>query len=409
MKQFHDLWMLVKGLLHSGKIMVYTLGLMVLMLYIFSCIACEIVQMGGSTDEEYNDVIQTYFRSVPISMLTLVQFICLDSVASIYKPLIEANPLLMLPYFMALILVVGIVLMNLITAVIVNGALEQAAQDKEIQLMHEKSHKEKMVKYLRNMFLRLDEDCSGSLTLDEVENIPAADLKEINSLLPGEMDTKELFQILDHNGSKEIPTDDFLDGLYSLSVSDTPLYITRLKTELEDVKHRVVDQSTIQADMVSALGDIRSFMQQMAEQDASMAATVEFKHKGLFEAPCLPVVLKQSAGQPDSFADSLSPKISAAGGQLAADCIVLASSVSPAIALGAAGCCPLEPAADDLQTRPSLEEVTKFPEHVRSRAEPKSSVARKLRKLPSVEHVEKSVVTMVAEGDGVDLIVCTAL
>merc|ERR1719469_1764533 len=135
--------------------MMYTLLLLLLLLYVFACIAIEIITLGAhSEDEEYQQIVHTFFRSIPISMLTLVQFVCVDSIGNIYKPLIEKNPLLMTPYFVVLILVISIVLMNLVTAIIVNGALEQAADDKDMKAMMENDQKKKMIKHLKSLLSR---------------------------------------------------------------------------------------------------------------------------------------------------------------------------------------------------------------------------------------------------------------
>jgi len=315
--------------LHSGKIMLYTLLLLLLMLYIFACIGVQIITMGSDVqDEEYQDIVHTFFRSVPITMLTLIQFVCLDSIGSIYKPLIEKSPLFMVPYFVMLILVVGIVLMNLVTAVIVNGALEQAAEDKDMQLMQKKVEKQKLVKHLRQIFARLDEDGSGSLSLQEILNMPAEDLKDINSALPWEIDANELFDMLEPDDGGEIHIDDFLEGLYKLSLSDTPFYITRLKKQLEsnrrtiednrhrmhqlgntqeaivtaladlhhnrrtieDNRHRMDQLGKTQEAIVTALADLRSMVQPIAEQAAG---------SGVVQATVLPKAVQHARPMPE--------------------------------------------------------------------------------------------------------------
>ena len=57
-----------------------------------------------------------YWSSLPIIMLTLVQFVNLDSIAAIYTPCIRANPWLAL-YFLAFILIVSVAVMNLVRRV----------------------------------------------------------------------------------------------------------------------------------------------------------------------------------------------------------------------------------------------------------------------------------------------------
>ena len=84
-------------------------------------------------------------------MLTLIQFVNTDSIADIYKPLIRKSPVLVVRgrfvgrteeplsqtearqvFFVIFLLVVSVSIMNLVTAVIVEGAIAQAAEDKEV-------------------------------------------------------------------------------------------------------------------------------------------------------------------------------------------------------------------------------------------------------------------------------------
>merc|ERR1740138_1553927 len=100
-----------------------------------------------------------------------MQFVSFDNVVLIYKPLIMHDFVLIPAFFVTIMLVVGIVLMNFVTAVIVQSALDQAGQDKELMKFHEEKRKKKLIRELRKIFLRLDEDNSGQLSRDEIVNV----------------------------------------------------------------------------------------------------------------------------------------------------------------------------------------------------------------------------------------------
>merc|ERR1719223_1644950 len=86
--------------------------------------------MKESENDEIRMLITHNFPNIPVTMLTLLRFVSLDSMATLYQPLIMEDPLL-LCFFLPFILVVSISLMNLVTAVIVEGALEQGKLDRE--------------------------------------------------------------------------------------------------------------------------------------------------------------------------------------------------------------------------------------------------------------------------------------
>merc|ERR1712014_428892 len=100
----------------------------------------------------------------------------LDSVAQIYKPLIEHEPWLVV-FFVVIILIVSIVLMNLVTAVVVNGAFENAQQDRDALAIYEQQQKKRMIQELRDIFERIDEDGSGMLSSEEILQIEGHDLE----------------------------------------------------------------------------------------------------------------------------------------------------------------------------------------------------------------------------------------
>ena len=77
------------------------------------------VAFDPEVDPEVAALASRYFATVTVAMLTLVQFVCLDSVAAIMEPIVKARPWLAL-YFLLTILVLGIVVMNLVTACVSN-------------------------------------------------------------------------------------------------------------------------------------------------------------------------------------------------------------------------------------------------------------------------------------------------
>eukprot|EP00959_Pyramimonas_sp_CCMP1952_P156256 3268075-Pyramimonas_sp.AAC.1 len=80
------------------------------------------------------EVIQDHFRSLPGAMFALVQFANADSIASVYMPFVRMTWYLGFNFGFVW-LIVTIKLMNLMTAVIVDNAITQTDQDRDMDLI----------------------------------------------------------------------------------------------------------------------------------------------------------------------------------------------------------------------------------------------------------------------------------
>ena len=73
--------------------------------------------------------------------------------------------------------------MNLVTAIIVNSAVEQAIQDRDIQKSMRASERKNLIMKLREAFYRADADGSGEIARDELKDIDAEDQELFRSVL----------------------------------------------------------------------------------------------------------------------------------------------------------------------------------------------------------------------------------
>mmetsp|Transcript_15155 Transcript_15155/g.34518 ORF Transcript_15155/g.34518 Transcript_15155/m.34518 type:complete len:993 (-) Transcript_15155:52-3030(-) len=246
---FRELWMLVAGLLNALRTMLYTLFLLMIILYAFGLVGLELLANhslvhGETLDPEFKAIVDANFNDLPTAMLSLLQFVMFDNVVYIYKPLVTRDWTLMI-FFGLVILVLGIVLMNLVTAVIVNSALEQANQDKDLTKSIEQARKKKLVKEMRKIFVRLDEDNSGDISREEIQNINAVD-KEILRKLMGMNNPLEIFDALDVDGDEEIGIDEFVDGIWQVIISDTPIHVKRMEKQMAFLRQEVQDTQDLQ-------------------------------------------------------------------------------------------------------------------------------------------------------------------
>lgn len=277
--KFRELWMLVQGLMNSAYTMLYTLLILGVIIYIFSSVAIELITKNPMSDpsngnERFATLVETFFPDLPSTMLTLVQFATLDSMNVIYMPLIQEMPILAI-YFFSLILIVSIVLMNLITAVVVNSALESALKDKELIAVHEALEKKKMVQELRNLFLRLDHDMSGEITKDEIVNVSPEDRELLKHCIPTE-DPLEIFDQLDVDNSGSIGIDEFCDGVWQAISDKGKGNIDRKRTEKKiDMLRQQVDVMRASVDTVTASMSPHLFRENARSRVGGIAPSVQ--------------------------------------------------------------------------------------------------------------------------------------
>jgi voltage-gated sodium channel len=211
MSQFKTLWLLVHGLINSFLTIVWTLVLLGIMVYLFAVLALETIKLDGEKSEYYNAVVQDNFGDFFKAAMTLFQFVTLDSVGAIYRPLLLEQPVLIF-YFLAFVVIVSISLMNLVTAMMVECALDQSHEDKEVKKAYAMEKKKKKLEELRELFFQLDTDMSGRISLEELENA-SEDVRYHLQEVAGTDNFNELFKCLDHGRQDEIGIDTFCDGI----------------------------------------------------------------------------------------------------------------------------------------------------------------------------------------------------
>ncbi|CAD7964269.1 unnamed protein product [Amoebophrya sp. A25] len=257
---FRTLWMLVRGLLTSMDTILYTFFLIFLAVYLAAVLGVELITKNRSSytgEPELLAIIDDKFKDVFSTMLTLMTFVTLDSIGGIYIPLIKFQPGLFL-YFISFLLIVSVALMNLVTAVLVQSAIEESENDKEVNAAYQKQQLAALMPEVRRIFKQLDEDGSGDISKQEVVRGLAnnAQLKMDLEFFLGNHDPIDLFEMLDVDGGGVIAIDEFCDALLSRVTSSAPIELTRvlklvtqIKADLQDHVRRASFQDAVGAIM----------------------------------------------------------------------------------------------------------------------------------------------------------------
>ncbi|OLP94403.1 Voltage-dependent T-type calcium channel subunit alpha-1H [Symbiodinium microadriaticum] len=265
MRQFKVMWRLVYSLLTAGQTMLSMTALILLALFIFGCVAVELIRKDQELldDPETGPVVRKYFNTLPTSILTLLQFVTLDSVAAIYYPLLVVRPLLII-FFAPILVIVSVGLMNLVTAILVESALESAQQEAEAGRQELKNKIKGALPSLLDIFQTLDTDMSGFITRDEldavpVDILPASVLERfkdigykfihqafrmaspaisagyvVNPQEPDRPRTK--IEQLDVDGTGTLTLQEFVEGLMNLALLDVPIWTIQSQRMLRSVR-----------------------------------------------------------------------------------------------------------------------------------------------------------------------------
>eukprot|EP00929_Paragymnodinium_shiwhaense_P039130 TRINITY_DN20579_c0_g1_i2.p1 TRINITY_DN20579_c0_g1~~TRINITY_DN20579_c0_g1_i2.p1 ORF type:complete len:648 (-),score=85.16 TRINITY_DN20579_c0_g1_i2:128-2071(-) len=257
--QIQSLWMLWQGVLHSANIMLSVLVVLTLIVYFFACIGFDMIGKhellsNPDCDEDFREQAELHFSSLFSSMLTILSFLMFDSVRQIYWPLIEQDPALLL-YFMAVIFLVGLVVANLITAIIVNGAMEEAAADRQHKAASEARAREDFLAQTLDIFRAIDEDGSGVITRDEVDYMSEKQAHNLENLIKVK-DPAELFAVLDWDDSGEVEMDEFLKVVEHISSNpDQNLQFLKIASTLKSMHQNFSTETKVVLAAVQALGE----------------------------------------------------------------------------------------------------------------------------------------------------------
>ncbi|CAE6957111.1 CACNA1H, partial [Symbiodinium sp. CCMP2456] len=226
-RQIKSIWRLLYGLLTCGELLISTLALLGMVIYVFAVLGLETIASNQEMREDDNiqRLLDERFSSLGVTMMTLTQFVTLDSLSSLYLPLIKKNAWLMF-YFAGLIIIVSIALMNLVTAVLVEGALEHARQDRELEAKVGMVTAKQMLPGILSLFDAVDQDGSGEIVIEEMEKFEQSGLHTVPPHFLDRASVEsmtELFDMLDVDKSGRINKDEFTEGILDIFLREVPL------------------------------------------------------------------------------------------------------------------------------------------------------------------------------------------
>merc|ERR1719335_1520595 len=192
--------------------MFWMMIIIVCLIYVFAIIATELI--GKGVDFQEDGYAMELFGDLLKSMFTLFQLMTLDTWADlIARPIMKTQPELGL-FFVFFVTVGVFVVMNLITAVIVENAFAIAKDDQEQAAKLNERNKIRELKSLSELFQEIDLDGSGKLTKKEF--LTALGNPRVSQKLllleMSQQDLIEAWELLD-DGDGELDINEFASGL----------------------------------------------------------------------------------------------------------------------------------------------------------------------------------------------------
>lgn len=215
LKSVREFQKMVYALLSSLRTLLCSMVILSFVMYIFAIIFTQGVaenRLYGSG--EPIDNLETFYGKLDDSFLSL--FMCSSNGISwwrAHEPLELLHP--MYGYlFLVFIFTVLFGVLNVVTSVFVESAVMSAQHYKDL-IIEEKQHERAIAfSHMKQVFMQIDEDNSGEITADEMEEfLQEPGLKKyVEALGISAEDTRMLFQLLDRDGSDRIDVKEFCEG-----------------------------------------------------------------------------------------------------------------------------------------------------------------------------------------------------
>lgn len=229
---FKELTLIVAGFVDSVRTLFWAVVFLLIVVYIFAIFARQIIGSAvvctdgqDPCDEEdpaseafyaFNPEIgdqMSLFGSVDKSMLTL--FVCLTEGCGIdiIHPIVLKTPIL-ITFWAIFVFFTTFGLLNLIVGIFCEHAMKTAAENEREILQSREEARRKTLNNLRDAFMAIDDDKSGSISKKEYISAITSNEKVMNAFIQlGLHEEENLFETLDADRAGNITFDQFFDGV----------------------------------------------------------------------------------------------------------------------------------------------------------------------------------------------------
>mmetsp|Transcript_54406 Transcript_54406/g.121747 ORF Transcript_54406/g.121747 Transcript_54406/m.121747 type:complete len:569 (-) Transcript_54406:306-2012(-) len=246
LKAFRELRLMVASIVSSARNLLWVIMVLCVMLYVFgisftSAVAMELESLPK--DAEGTEDLRRYFGSLSSSILTLYSSMSGGEDWTVYYHVLERLPWPYQTLFLFFVTFAVFAVVNVVTGVFVDTAIEKNQSDKELAVQEELRNKRLRMNWIRDVFSELDSSGDGTVTQEEFESQlnHEAVIAYFNTLKLDVSDAKTLFRMLDSDGSDGVNIDEFVSGCYRLSGEATTLHTQVMQMDIKDMLNKMRD------------------------------------------------------------------------------------------------------------------------------------------------------------------------
>jgi len=241
---FKELSLLALMIIDSMKALVWALVMLAIILYVFAiCFtvnATEYIKTDNPYDQAQASEVFRMFGSIPRTTYTLLQAmlggiswgVCSDALHHVGRPLTWL--------FFFYISFTMLAVLNIITGVFVDNAVETAKTQRDFLVQKEFELKERYLQEMRDLFNDMDDDGSGTITLEEIKEyfVDPRVMSYFQALGLDPNDTERLFRLIDDDGSGDVSIEEFLHGCMRLKGGARSIDVHQLLLECRKIEHK---------------------------------------------------------------------------------------------------------------------------------------------------------------------------
>lgn len=243
---FKDIQLIMRGIAGSVSSFLWSIIVLAATNYVFAVLGAftigseinrllHLEEEHGIVDPVLEEV-HHYFGTLSSIMYSLAEILTIEGL----------NPHILRPvqqyvgwswfYFMSYLALMHLLLLNLVTAMVVENALANSKEDEAHEVQEKDKQKKRELSKLNQLFVMMDDNGDGTLSWDEFKSAFAnEEIRNKWKLLDFQPEEcKELFRLLDR-GDGLIPIEDFFDGLQRMKGLAQSKDVFRIMKTLEDL------------------------------------------------------------------------------------------------------------------------------------------------------------------------------